>query len=232
MEELQRAFSLSSKSQERVKKELDRCVADNPPLLGLDGNPTPDSLARVNQSVMLLIDSYIKEPTITEQGQSSLSNLATNSIEGASLSLTTLVSLVMFNPMEQISPMVAPVAPMVFSHLLAFLNQEKLVGKEGFERLQKEVSDHINLRATDGNGVEIILTEELAREKMTQAQGALVWFISQGERMGLFVAEETGAGFGYTPKGERLMKHFMAANQWIHDIQESHQEIQKHSIAP
>jgi hypothetical protein len=229
-EGLQKALAINIHAQERVKRELDRVAYDNPPILGPDGKPTMESLDRMDQEALRLLDSWLQAPTMTEQ--SLLSSLGDNSTEGTSLCVTILTSLMMFQAVQNIAPMVASVAPAIFSHYLAFVSQQGRVDKESFNLLVNEVVAHLNLKATDNEGHDILMGEELEKEKLAQAQAVLGWYITQSEHLGLITVDHEANSFQFSEKGMRLMKHYMAANQWVKDIQEAHQNLNRSPLEP
>ena len=215
--ELQEALGLRERAMTRVKNELNRIMLEQPTILGLDGNPLESSQDKMADAVLELMGKYLKAPTMTEQEL--VPALKQNSIEGASLSLMSLVTLTVFEPAKEMAPNLAQLIPQVFMYLLGHVVEKSPIPQNGLTELVKEISKFINMSAQDGEGHGLILGEDLEKLKLRACNELLIVLTSQAVAMGLMTMTEESIEI--SPDGDRLFRHMIAVNKWITPVQEA-----------
>jgi hypothetical protein len=226
-EEVKEALSLIQTTKEKIQNSLNAIIAAHPPILGLDGNPIQESTSKIEAEVTALIKSYLSQPSLDELEQAP--QLEVNSFKGSSICVANLLAMMLFSPLAKVSPMMAPMAPQIFSHFLSFLESKNQLGKEDLEGFLAEVISHVRLQATDEQGHTVLLTEEMEREKGNQARTLLSWFLSSCEHLEFISAagEEGTTSITLTDSGLRVVRHISAANTWLNDVLESKMMLSK-----
>jgi hypothetical protein len=218
VEELQKTLSLQKSSVERAIDDLDKIRRAHPPLLGLDGNPMPESIKVIEDHIRVLIDKYLQAPTVIEAQQPQLKGLVENSIQGASFSVMLLMNLTILQPLAHTFPILGKVTVLALADTLSQLSEE---GKS-VAILYDNLRPKLNIEAKDEkSGVKILNVEEKF-DVTGYVKNFLATMLMMSASAGyLDLPEEENGLITLTPNGQRLLAHFTSVQHWMNSVQEA-----------